>query len=181
LEIALLKDTLASQDETVRQKITEELENLLNGEDFRSLVTLQRNKRPVRLLPFHFLMGDRKKSNSTSDQSPIPKFYGPATNCSDLALLGYTLNGYYLVKPVADASHDSKATSLETVYCSFKQPESFNSSTVEKRIGHLNVLDGTKPEPNSRSSSTKGILKPNKFNLRNHLKIVLFLIFINMK
>ena len=167
-----MKDTLASQDETVRQKIIEELENLLNGEDFRSLVTFQRNKRPARLLPFHFLMGDRKKSNSTSDQSPIPKFYGPATNCSDLALLGYTLNGYYLVKPVAN---DINTTLLETVYCSFKQPESFNSSTVEKRIGHLNVLDGTKPEPNSGSSSTKGILKRNKFDLRNHFKIVSFL------
>ena len=171
----MLKDTLASKDETVRQKIIEELENLLNAEDFRSLGTSQRNKRPARLLPFHFLMVDRKKSNSTTDEYPIPKFYGPATNCSELSLLGYTLNGYYLVKPVSNASYDSKTTSLETVYCSFKQPsESLNSSPVEKRIGHLNVLDGTKLEPNSRPSSTKGILKPNKFDLRNHKKIVYF-------
>ena len=64
------------------------------------------------------------ESNTTSPA----RFYGPPTGCSDLSLLGYTLNGFYQVK-----SDDSK---LDTVFCAFKQPEvnHINQSLVENRI-----------------------------------------------
>lgn len=94
-------------------------------------MTLKRNKRPARLLPFSFLLGNR---NNTNQQPIHSQFFGPPTNCSELSLLGYTLNGYYLVKPKNDA------TDPEIVYCAFKQPErTFNSTKlIEKRVGPLN-------------------------------------------
>ncbi len=93
-----------------------------------------RNKRPVRLLPPHVYMGDRR------NETEIRRFYGPPTNCSDLKLLGYTLNGYYQVKQ-ADHSSNNDNTKLETIYCAFKQPEgTFNLSLVERRIGHLQLI-----------------------------------------
>jgi len=54
-----------------------------------------------------------------SDESftPNPPFYGPPTSCSDLGKIGYTLNGYYLVKR-KDNSNSSK---IATVFCSFKK------------------------------------------------------------
>jgi len=56
-----------------------------------------------------------KKKNETDQENPN-LFYGPPTNCSDLTRLGYTLNGFYLVKiPVVDASLP-QTTILETVF-----------------------------------------------------------------
>lgn len=51
--------------------------------------------------------------------------------------MGYILNGFYMVKPAGVNIDNAK---LETVFCAFEQPEdiAFNSSTVEKRIVHLN-------------------------------------------
>ena len=86
----------------VRQKIIEELNNLSKAENIDSSekTPRRRSKRPARLLPKHVLMGKNKKG--ADDEPPIRKFYGPPTNCSDLSLLSYTLNGYYLVKPVSE-------------------------------------------------------------------------------
>jgi len=81
------------------------------------------------------------KKRGDDDEPPIRKFYGLPTNCSDLSLLGYTQKGYYLVKPVSETLN----IFLETVFCAFKQPEeSYSSSTVEKRIGHLKFMNGNK-------------------------------------
>ena len=49
-------------------------------------------------------------------------FYGPATNCNELGNLGYTLNGYYLVK----GNDESK--SIEAVFCRFKLPRGSKTS-----------------------------------------------------
>ena len=38
--------------------------------------------------------------------NPLTNDDEPPTNCSDLSLLGYTLNGYYLVKPVVMTCHE---------------------------------------------------------------------------
>jgi len=46
-------------------------------------------------------------------------FYGPPTNCYELGKLGYTLNGYYLVKGNFFLSNTGKVV---VVYCNFKQP-----------------------------------------------------------
>lgn len=89
-------------------------------------------KRPARLLPARILYGDR--NNSDVQQSAIRSFYGPPTNCSELSKLGYTLNGYYLVKSNNRKIADD-LTELETVYCAFKQPLGrFNESKVENRV-----------------------------------------------
>ncbi len=50
------------------------------------------------------------------------RFYGPPTSCSELMELGYTLNGYYLVR----SKHHSKSANIEVVYCRFRKP--FGSS-----------------------------------------------------
>ena len=48
-------------------------------------------------------------------------FYGPASNCEELGRLGYTLNGYYLVK----GKDESNSNSVEAVLCQFKLPMEF--------------------------------------------------------
>jgi len=44
------------------------------------------------------------------------QFYGPATSCEELGLIGYTLNGYYLVKKTTDSTKKRK---IGIVYCQF--------------------------------------------------------------
>ncbi len=85
---------------------------------------------PARLLPLQLLF-DRKKDTDEG----LHRFYGPPTNCSELSILGYTLNGFYLVK-IADITNETK---LETVYCAFKQSDgTFNPSGSEKRGARFN-------------------------------------------
>jgi len=72
--------------------------------------------------------------NRTDDIPSPPRFYGPPTNCTELAKLGYTLNGYYVVKSVNSSKEEPK---LETIYCPFKNPEGsslLNPSLVDKRL-----------------------------------------------
>jgi len=47
------------------------------------------------------------------------RFYGPASNCNELGKLGFTLNGYYLVK----GKDESISNSIEAVLCQFNLPE----------------------------------------------------------
>ena len=59
-----------------------------------------------------------KEGNETEGQIISKKyFYGPATNCKELSILGYTLNGFYLVK----GKGSSKNTKVEIISCQFKQ------------------------------------------------------------
>jgi len=55
------------------------------------------------------------KSNNTNDVDE-KRFYGPPTNCSDLAKLGYTLNGYYMTR------NGNVEGVIGVVYCRFRQP-----------------------------------------------------------
>ena len=59
-----------------------------------------------------FCMGSEKE-----EAPDIKSFYGPPTSCRELGALGYTLNGYYLVK----GKDELKRTKIQTVYCQFKQ------------------------------------------------------------
>ena len=127
MEIALLKEKIG---------------NTKDSDDRRMIVAAslddnRRNKRPVRLLPPHILFGERKNETEQQKQMNRRRFEQP-TNCSDLSLLGFTLNGFYLVKSNDSTTKSNSTTNdikLETVYCAFKQPEgNFNPALVEKRI-----------------------------------------------
>jgi len=118
----------AKQAEMMEDSITTHLHD--------STEIAQRGKRPVRLLPAY--MFERPKNETIQP----PRFYGPPKNCSDLLRLGYTLNGFYTVTPSSAnlSITTNEITKLETVYCSFKQPEgTFNPALVEKRISHLTL------------------------------------------
>jgi len=127
-EIALLKEKISSTKDSYDQRIM----TAASPDDNH------RNKRPVRLLPPHILFGERKNETELQKQTNRRRYEQP-TNCSDLSLLGFTLNGFYLVKSNESSTSKSKRTNndikLETVFCAFKQPEGkFNPALVEKRI-----------------------------------------------
>jgi len=127
MEIALMKEKIG-------------IHNINDSSDQRITVASlddnnHRNKRPVRLLPPHILYGERR--NETDHQKQVNRRrYGQPTNCSDLSILGYTLNGFYLVKSNESSTEQSNIDiKLETVFCAFKQPDgTFNPTLVEKRI-----------------------------------------------
>jgi len=117
MEIALLKEI-----------ITKDHDSQSHGDNHSS------NKRPARLLPPSILYGDRRNKSHVINSSI---FYGPPTNCSDLSKLGYTLNGFYLIRsPIIT---NESTTNIETVYCSFRQPKTFNASLLESRVGLLTL------------------------------------------
>lgn len=82
-------------------------------------------KRPAWLLPLKVLLGERKNS---TDKPAVRRFYGPPINCSELSELGYTLNGFYLVKSKSENNSiisnkdGSGQMQVEVVYCTFKHP-----------------------------------------------------------
>jgi len=109
------------------------------------------SKRPARLLPLQLLFN----RNCTTCSELPPRFYGPPTNCSDLTRLGYTLNGFYLIK-AASSNNSTKntvnnETSIETVFCAFKQEGAFNALIVEKRISAKSKLMSNKNAINFRA------------------------------
>ncbi len=109
-----------------------------------------RQKRPYRLLPLKSSemnkLVDSKKNILVSNPR---RFYGPPTNCSDLSELGYTLNGFYLVKLGNNAE---KSIQIETIYCAFQQPgRIFSSLNVEKRVSSWNFLG------NSATQGSRGV------------------------
>ena len=62
------------------------------------------------------------KDDDKDEEEDGPKlkaFYGPPTSCEELGKLGYTLNGYYLVK----GKDNFNRGRVRTVYCQFKQPQ----------------------------------------------------------
>ncbi len=46
------------------------------------------------------------------------RFYGPATSCEELLKIGYTRNGFYLIKGNATSNNNH----VEIVDCLFKRP-----------------------------------------------------------
>ncbi len=139
MEITSLKETVQLQNKTISQHEST-IKNLKNN-DHRmikgdhpaspSAITTRR-KRPARLIPYSILFG--KKINNSSNEENLRQFYGPPTNCSDLSRLGYSLNGFYLVKnPLVDATFP-QTTRIETVYCAFKQEGTYNPLNVQKAV-----------------------------------------------
>lgn len=58
-----------------------------------------------------------KEANETEGQTISKKYFlGPAKNCKELAILGYTLNGFYLVK----GKEQSNNNKIEMISCQFE-------------------------------------------------------------
>ena len=125
MEIASLKETVQLQNKTINQHeatikdfFTDDHKVIRTGHPVSS-AAMARRKRPARLLPASILRG-KKKNETDEDRRKI--FYGPPTNCSDLTRLGYTLNGFYMIKrPTNDSKIAHDVTILDVVYCIFKQ------------------------------------------------------------
>ena len=146
-------ETIPDHVESHDNKKLKELPAGLRQSSGKSLLS----KRPARLLPLRILLGERK--NDTNDK--ISRFYGPPTNCSDLIKLGYTLNGFYLVKTNnTDNTKDVHNLKTETVFCSFKQPEgTSNSTAMEKRLTSAIVVKPDAIATNKKSSGVHFFLK----------------------
>ena len=149
MKIAHLEGVIGSQEERIDQKITKELDQrmvvLKEAENLsRSSPEKVRHKRPYRLLPLKTNSNDVPGDDIKKDGSIVSnrhRFYGPPTSCLDLSQLGYTLNGFYMVK----LANIITETRVETIYCAFEQPEgtSLNQSIVEKRGEYLKLNDVT--------------------------------------
>jgi len=137
MEITRLKEIAGLQDKPNHQKIQKDQPNDQTINQLSTRTGNDRPKRPYRLLPPYNdeLDGDGKRKGTTIP--PDRQFYGPPTGCSDLSLLGFTLNGFYQVKSNESTNSVgiSNETKLDTVFCAFKQPGGTSDpSFVEKRI-----------------------------------------------
>lgn len=128
------------------------------------------NKRPARLLPLQFLFDrDYDDDDLTTKKPPPRKFLGPPTNCSDLARLGYTLNGYYLVQHNYTETtskysyHSSNSNTTDTVYCAFKQEGVFNPSLVEQKLARSPPLNNKIIEELNQNFAKNGHLDKSNF------------------
>ena len=63
-----------------------------------------------------------EKGDTSNKEQINLQFYGPATNCGELEKLGFTLNGYYLVKA------NEESNPIEVVFCRFKFPRESKTS-----------------------------------------------------
>jgi len=156
VDIASLKETIQLQNKTINRQ--EKTINKLVGTDnhrmFKndrpvSSAAKSRRKRPARLLPPSILRGKKKNETNQPDRK---HFYGPPTNCSDLTRLGYTLNGYYLVKNPALSDDFKKTTKLETVFCAFKQEGAHNPHLVQQEV--ISPDSSLKPKLDKEISKT---------------------------
>lgn len=62
---------------------------------------------------------NKERDDEAEDDPKVKIFYGPPTSCEELGKLGYTLNGYYLVKGKDNMNISGR---IRAVYCQFKQP-----------------------------------------------------------
>jgi len=146
-DITILQDTIQLQNKTINQheitikELDQEMKKSSNccKHNYDSSEKHKQNKRPARLLPLQLLF-DRDEDDDTTKKPPPRKFYGPPANCSDLSRLGYTLNGYYLVRNSYKDTMTNKnfnsnhINTVDTVYCAFKQEGTFSPSLVEQKL-----------------------------------------------
>jgi len=74
---------------------------------------------------------NRKNKDETEEGANKSNiFFGPPTSCEELNNLGYTLNGYYLIKGKGKLN----ANRIQVVYCQFLQPPGTNKQSNIKFI-----------------------------------------------
>jgi hypothetical protein len=138
-EIAMLKEIMGFHNnktipDQILKLINRNKKNMPASKSSRHRLLKSRRRRPARLLPFGFLY-DRK--NDTDNGIIVRRFYGPPSNCSDLSQLGYTLNGFYLVKSPQNNNSSTKdgKIQVEAISCKFKH--STGSKVIETMPVHL--------------------------------------------
>ena len=79
----------------------------------------------------------RGEEKNETENGNAPRFYGPPSNCDELGLLGYTLNGYYWVK----GKNRVSSSNIEIILCRFKKPHGskdgkykFRNAMIMKKI-----------------------------------------------
>lgn len=153
LEIALLKRMVESQDQKIDQKIAQEVtKQKMKGTPMKASNQHQRSERVRRKRAFiapnqaipknkNQILDDQIIWNKNPLLQHHQQFLGQPSSCSDLSQLGYSLNGFYLVK-ATDGVNNAKNMKLESIFCAFIQPEGvYNVSAIEKRIAHLKLDD----------------------------------------
>jgi len=75
----------------------------------------------------HFLSEKEKNKTGESENATNVRFYGPARTCMELLKIGYTRNGFYMVK----GNDTSNSGNVEVVDCLFKNPNGAKES-IEK-------------------------------------------------
>jgi len=61
-------------------------------------------------------------NNVVTIEENMMGFYGPPTNCKELGRIGYTLNGYYLVRSDKNQPKAKSEGEMEVVFCRFQFP-----------------------------------------------------------
>lgn len=81
------------------------------------------NSENILVFKFQISLYKRNKENNTAnnDNDGERDFEGPPTSCKTLAKLGYTLNGYYLIKGKDQQSKSKKSNKIQVAFCRFKQ------------------------------------------------------------
>jgi len=77
---------------------------------------------------FKYFLFILNNSGRAKNNTEITRFYGPATSCNELEMLGYTLNGLYFV----DCKDKSNKGKIEVIECRFKQPHGSKQGKLTK-------------------------------------------------
>ena len=77
---------------------------------------------------------DENRTNDDSKNATNARFYGPATTCKELLKIGYTRNGFYLVK----GNDTSNSGHVEVVDCLFKNPNGVKESIKILKNNRIN-------------------------------------------
>ena len=73
-----------------------------------------------------------KISNNGDDDER--DYEGPPTSCKTLTKLGYTLNGYYLIKGNDQQSKSDKKNKIQVVFCRFKHAKFPEKNPHSKQV-----------------------------------------------
>jgi len=74
-----------------------------------------------------------KENVFVEEQNLDKRFYGPATSCEELGMLGYTLNGFYMVQRKSKSSSVG-SNKIDVVYCQFFQPETKEGKKLKANL-----------------------------------------------
>jgi len=74
----------------------------------------------IEKIAYFYLVLSEKGENKTAAEQNVQRLNSNPSNCNDIGILGYTLNGYYLVKS------SERVGQLGVFFCKFKLPPGAN-------------------------------------------------------